>query len=187
MDKNAWNLFGQVLRLVVGRAKSPHQTPPSTVVSCNYSADAGHWPSGASPKHTFSPLPGLISSHLITSHHLPGAFSARVRPPTHLLRPPFSSAPIMSLLPAEVHAALTQLLQALSSSDNASRSQAEEQLNNDWVTGRPDVLLMGLVEQIQAAQEPSVRPDHARPAADRPFAHSVNLRRALSPPFFSAA
>ncbi|KAI9823298.1 MAG: hypothetical protein M1832_002522 [Thelocarpon impressellum] len=63
----------------------------------------------------------------------------------------------MSVLPAEVHAALTQLLQALSSADNGARGQAEERLNNDWVQGQPDVLLMGLVEQIQAAEEASTR------------------------------
>lgn len=55
----------------------------------------------------------------------------------------------MSLLPPEVHSALSQLLGALTAADNALRSQAEEQLNNDWAQNRPDVLLMGLVEQIQ--------------------------------------
>lgn len=63
----------------------------------------------------------------------------------------------MSVLPPQVHAALAQLLQALSSSDNNARSQAEEQLNTEWVAGRPGVLLMGLVEQIQGSEEPSVR------------------------------
>lgn len=58
----------------------------------------------------------------------------------------------MSLLSSETHAALTQLLQGLSSSDNNSRSYAEERLSTEWVTARPDVLLMGLVEQIQASQ-----------------------------------
>lgn len=62
----------------------------------------------------------------------------------------------MSVLPAEVQGALTQLLQALTTSDNTIRSQAEEQLNNDWTPNRPDMLLMGLVEQIQAAPEPAV-------------------------------
>ena len=62
----------------------------------------------------------------------------------------------MSVLPPEVHAALASLLQGLSSPDNQIRTQAEEQLNNEWVAARPDVLLMGLVEQIQSAQEPSV-------------------------------
>ena len=62
----------------------------------------------------------------------------------------------MSVLPAQVHAALAQLLQALSSADNNTRSQAEEQLNTEWVAGRAGVLLMGLVEQMQDSEEPSV-------------------------------
>ena len=63
----------------------------------------------------------------------------------------------MSLLPPEVHSTLSDLLQNLSSPDNQARTTAEEQLNNDWFIAQPDVLLMGLVEQIQASQEPSVR------------------------------
>lgn len=63
----------------------------------------------------------------------------------------------MSFLPPEITAALAQLLDGLSSADNNARSLAEEQLNNEWVTQRPDVLLMGLVEQMRNAQEPSVR------------------------------
>ncbi|KIV94635.1 hypothetical protein, variant [Exophiala mesophila] len=63
----------------------------------------------------------------------------------------------MSILPAEAQGALTQLLQALSSPENSLRAQAEEQLNNDWTTNRPDVLLMGLVEQMQAAADSSTR------------------------------
>ena len=62
----------------------------------------------------------------------------------------------MSVLPPEVHAALASLLQGLSSPDNQIRTQAEEQLNHEWIAARPDVLLMGLVEQIQSAQDPSV-------------------------------
>jgi len=62
----------------------------------------------------------------------------------------------MSVLPPEVYAALTQLLQGLSLADNTARTFAEEQLNNEWVVARPDVLLMGLVEQIQTSQEASV-------------------------------
>jgi len=62
----------------------------------------------------------------------------------------------MSQLPAEVQAALGQLLGALSSSDNNIRSQAEEHLTNDWVVNRPDVLLMGLVEQINGSQDITV-------------------------------
>ncbi|KAJ5818676.1 hypothetical protein N7474_004267 [Penicillium riverlandense] len=63
----------------------------------------------------------------------------------------------MSLLPPEVHTALSQLLRALSTPDNAVRSQAEDQLNNDWVQNRPDVLLMGLVEQIEGAEDTITR------------------------------
>ena len=55
----------------------------------------------------------------------------------------------MSILPPELHTALAELLQALSSADNSARSQAEEQLNTEWVAAQPGVLLMGLVEQIQ--------------------------------------
>ncbi|KAL4990501.1 armadillo-type protein [Aspergillus falconensis] len=63
----------------------------------------------------------------------------------------------MSLLPPEVHAALSQLLRALSTPDNNIRSQAEEQLNNDWIQNRPDVLLMGLAEQLEGAEETGTR------------------------------
>lgn len=62
----------------------------------------------------------------------------------------------MSVLPQEVHTALSQLLLGLASADNLVRSQAEEQLNNEWVQGRPDVLLMGLAEQLQGAEESNV-------------------------------
>jgi hypothetical protein len=62
----------------------------------------------------------------------------------------------MSVLPADVHAELTQLLQALQSSDNSVRSQAEEHLQNNWTNSRPEVLLMGLAEQIQGAGDTAV-------------------------------
>lgn len=62
----------------------------------------------------------------------------------------------MSLLAAEVHVVLTKLLHGLLSSDNMKRSVAEEQLLSDWLAVRPDVLLMGLVEHIQASEEASV-------------------------------
>ncbi|KAL4797281.1 armadillo-type protein [Aspergillus venezuelensis] len=63
----------------------------------------------------------------------------------------------MSLLPAEVHSALSQLLQALSTPDNNVRSQAESQLNDDWIQNRPDVLLMGLAEQLENAEDTGTR------------------------------
>lgn len=63
----------------------------------------------------------------------------------------------MSVLPPEVHAELTQLLQALQSPDNNIRSQAEEHLQNSWTNTRPEVLLMGLAEQVQAASDTPIR------------------------------
>lgn len=62
----------------------------------------------------------------------------------------------MSVLPQEIHTALVNLLQGLQSTDNAVRSQAEEQLNVDWTQARPDVLLMGLVEQLQGSPDTAV-------------------------------
>ncbi|KAF2764289.1 ARM repeat-containing protein [Teratosphaeria nubilosa] len=59
----------------------------------------------------------------------------------------------MSVLAPEVHSALQQLLQALQSTDNALRTQAETQLNEEWAAQRPDMLLMGLAEQMQAQDE----------------------------------
>jgi hypothetical protein len=64
----------------------------------------------------------------------------------------------MSVLPAEVHTALASLLSGLQSPDNVQRSSAEQQLNEEWVAQRPDVLLMGLSEQIDLAQDTSVGP-----------------------------
>lgn len=62
----------------------------------------------------------------------------------------------MSILPQEIHAELTQLLQALQSPDNSTRSQAEEHLQNNWTNTRPEILLMGLAEQISASQDSAV-------------------------------
>lgn len=63
----------------------------------------------------------------------------------------------MSMLPPEVNVELTQLLQALQSSDNTVRSQAEDHLATHWTNERPDILLMGLVEQIQGSPDTTVR------------------------------
>lgn len=68
----------------------------------------------------------------------------------------------MSMLPTEVHTALSQLLAGLQSTDNDARARAEEELNSQWVEQRPEILLMGLVEQIQAAQDAAVRKAHPR-------------------------
>jgi hypothetical protein len=62
----------------------------------------------------------------------------------------------MSVLPPEVHNALTVLLTALQSPDNVLRTQAEEQLNAEWVQPRPEILLMALVEQILGSEEVGV-------------------------------
>ncbi|KAL7927296.1 armadillo-type protein [Trichoderma austrokoningii] len=63
----------------------------------------------------------------------------------------------MSLLSPDVHAELTQLLQALQASDNSIRSQAEEHLQNSWTNSRPEVLLVALVEQIQGGTDNALR------------------------------
>jgi len=63
----------------------------------------------------------------------------------------------MSQLPPEVHQALAQLLQGLQASDNVRRTQAESQLNDEWIASRPEILLMGLSEQIEGAEDPGVR------------------------------
>jgi hypothetical protein len=63
----------------------------------------------------------------------------------------------MSVLPPDVHAELAQLLDALQSSDNSVRSQAEEHLNTNWQVTKPEMLLMGLVEQIQGSNDATVR------------------------------
>ena len=63
----------------------------------------------------------------------------------------------MSVLPEEVHTALTQLLQGLQSTDNTARTAAEEQLNKEWVAQRPDYLLMGLAEQMGGSSDEGTR------------------------------
>lgn len=63
----------------------------------------------------------------------------------------------MSILPPDVTNALAQLLQGLQSSDNLIRSHSEEQLNTEWVTARPDVLLMGLAETTKDSSDATIR------------------------------
>lgn len=98
----------------------------------------------------------------------------------------------MSVLPAEIHTALDALLKGLQSPDNVERTNAEEQLNKEWVGERPDVLLMGLSEQIQLSQESSVSwPEpaihHARPTDFRLPTDSPICRCAVPAPVFQAA
>ena len=63
---------------------------------------------------------------------------------------------MQSVLGPEVHAELSQLLVALQSSDNTTRSQAEEHLQNNWTETKPQLLLMGLVEQIAGSPDQTV-------------------------------
>lgn len=61
-----------------------------------------------------------------------------------------------SLLPPDLVSELSQLLDALQSADNSVRTQAEAHLETNWTTPKPEVLLMGLVEQIQGSNDPTV-------------------------------
>lgn len=63
----------------------------------------------------------------------------------------------MSMLPTEVLAELSQLLQALQSADNTIRQQAENILADNWTSTRPEVLLMGLVENIGGSPDVGTR------------------------------
>lgn len=63
----------------------------------------------------------------------------------------------MSVIPPGAQADLAQMLEALQSSDNNVRSQAEEHLTNNWQANKPEILLMGLVEQLQGAGDSTVR------------------------------
>ena len=62
----------------------------------------------------------------------------------------------MSILPADVHAELVQLLDALQSADNDVRTKAEEHLNTNWTAQKPQMLLMGLVEHLQGSTDVTV-------------------------------
>jgi importin-5 len=59
-------------------------------------------------------------------------------------------------LPIELQQALQQILSALSEPNNEIRQAAEDNLNNEWVTARPDALLTGLTEQVRANEDPAV-------------------------------
>ncbi|KAF2859605.1 ARM repeat-containing protein [Piedraia hortae CBS 480.64] len=63
----------------------------------------------------------------------------------------------MSILPPDVHSALLSLLQGLRSPDNNVRGRAEAQLDSEWANKRPDVLLMGLAEQMQSSSDEGTR------------------------------
>lgn len=83
----------------------------------------------------------------------------------------------MSVLPPDVHSDLTQLLEALQSSDNNVRSQAEEHLANNWQATKPEMLLMGLVEQLQGASEATVISLYTDEVLDGAVLHADLLSR----------
>ena len=98
----------------------------------------------------------------------------------------------MSVLSPQVHAELSQLLQALQSGDNNIRSQAEEHLSNNWTNTQPELLLMGLVEQIHASTDTTVcilalGPDCPYSTDSFSFELIQDLRHAPSLLLFSAA
>ena len=126
----------------------------NTFFSFSQSSALGHY--------SLSPLlqkPYLLSEPELllefVSNSLPDSVSdgriASITPLAHL-----DTRYTMSLLPAEITAALERLVQALQSPDNATRSQAEEQLHTEWVGQRPEILLMGLVEQLRNSQDVAV-------------------------------
>nr|OQO21928.1 hypothetical protein B0A51_13028 [Rachicladosporium sp. CCFEE 5018] len=63
----------------------------------------------------------------------------------------------MSALSPEVHQALGTLLQGLQSTDNTTRANAEKELSEQWVNQRPEMLLMGLAEQMAGSEDDGVR------------------------------
>ncbi|RKF55383.1 Importin subunit beta-3 [Golovinomyces cichoracearum] len=63
----------------------------------------------------------------------------------------------MSLLPPDAHNELTHLLEALQTPDNSRRSIAEAHLTSNWTLAKPEMLLIGLVEQIQSSNDPAKR------------------------------
>lgn len=73
----------------------------------------------------------------------------------------------MASLPENVHTALSNVLSGLQSPDNVTRTAAEDQLNNEWFAQRPDVLLMGLSEQMDFAPDSNVSTPPALPAGVR--------------------
>jgi len=68
------------------------------------------------------------------------------------------------------------MLQALQSSVNNVRSQAEEHLQNNWTNTRPEMLLMGLVEQIMGQKDSAAVGYRVGPQGDtRELANSRRL------------
>lgn len=87
---------------------------------------------------------------------LPGPLPLWTTPAATLPRTYNTHAENMATLPEHVHAALTNLLRGLQSPDNVERTAAEQQLNEEWFSQRPDVLFMGLSEQLDFAPDSTV-------------------------------
>lgn len=62
----------------------------------------------------------------------------------------------MSNVPQDVLDQLVQVLANLVSNDNAIRSAAEEQLNNEWMVKSPDALLSGFAYLSRHREEADV-------------------------------
>ncbi|KAF9129600.1 hypothetical protein BGW39_004001 [Mortierella sp. 14UC] len=63
----------------------------------------------------------------------------------------------MSNVPQDILNQLVQVLANLVSNDNAVRSAAEEQLNNEWMVKSPDALLSGFAYLSRHSEEPDLR------------------------------
>ncbi|KAF9978604.1 hypothetical protein BGZ73_001520 [Actinomortierella ambigua] len=63
----------------------------------------------------------------------------------------------MSNIPPEILQQLVQVLANLVSDDNAVRTQAEEQLNNEWMVKSPDALLSGFAYLARNSEEDNLR------------------------------
>ena len=65
----------------------------------------------------------------------------------------------MSLIGQQLTTALATLLKGLQSAENITRKHAEDGLQRDWVDKQPEILLMGLAEQMQGSKDLSVSSD----------------------------
>lgn len=85
----------------------------------------------------------------------------------------------MSLLSPEYAEALAQLVVGLQSTDNIARKAAEDQLNTQWKLHRPDVLLIGLAEQLNTSEDSGVSvpvlEEHARAVYRHSRKHKLTI------------
>lgn len=62
----------------------------------------------------------------------------------------------MPFIQQEAALALTSLLSSLKHTDNEVRTKAEASLHEQWIAHEPEMLLVGLAEQANTAQDSSV-------------------------------